>query len=164
MSYNQASAEKQWRAWKEAEEKQLRTLGVEEDTIQRLHTYDWAQFNKERQYQQRRAEWPSLMDWVSIQDFKLPAHDANALLNSIENRKLLRILSNEDELTIEILCMKIDGYSSKEIASSLKMDERAVNMRVYRLRKKLKKIFELRYISALFLGYRVNGENLRLEP
>lgn len=141
MSYNKAFAEKQWRVWKEAEEKQLRALGVEEDTIQRLRTYDWEQFNKERQYQQRRAEWPSLVDWVSIQDLEFPVHDAKALLNSIENMKLLRILSNEDKLTIEILCMKIDGYSSKEIASSLKLDEYAVNMRIYRLRKKLKKYF-----------------------
>ena len=31
---------------KEAEEKKLRELGVDEETIQRLHTYDWAQFNK----------------------------------------------------------------------------------------------------------------------
>ena len=28
MAYNKASAEKQWRTWKEAEEKKLRKLGV----------------------------------------------------------------------------------------------------------------------------------------
>ena len=37
--------------------------------------------------------------------------------------------------------MKMDGYSSKEIAASLGIDEYAVNMRIYRLRKKLKKYF-----------------------
>ena len=46
MSYNKASAEKQWRAWKEAEEKQLRALGVEEDTVQRLRAYDWEEFKR----------------------------------------------------------------------------------------------------------------------
>lgn len=45
MAYNKARAEKQWLKWKEAEERKLRELGVDEDTIQRLHTYDWAQFN-----------------------------------------------------------------------------------------------------------------------
>ena len=56
MAYNKAKAERQRFRWKEAEEKELRKLGVDEDTIQRLHTYDWAQFNKERQYLQRQVE------------------------------------------------------------------------------------------------------------
>ena len=65
MAYNKAKAEKEWLCWKEAEEKKLRELGVDEETIQRLHTYDWAQFNKERQYLQRQVECaplPELMD------------------------------------------------------------------------------------------------------
>ena len=37
MSYNKARAEKEWLKWKEAEEKKLRELGVDEDTIQRLY-------------------------------------------------------------------------------------------------------------------------------
>ena len=31
MAYNKAKEEKKWRLWKEAEEKQLRNLGVNED-------------------------------------------------------------------------------------------------------------------------------------
>lgn len=46
MAYNKARAEKKWLKWKEAEEKKLRELGVDEETIQRLHTYDWAEFNR----------------------------------------------------------------------------------------------------------------------
>ena len=34
MAYNKARAEKQWLKWKEAEERKLRELGVDEDTIQ----------------------------------------------------------------------------------------------------------------------------------
>ena len=60
MAYNKAKAEKEWLRWKEVEEKKLRELGVDEETIQRLHTYDWAQFNKERQYLQRQVDWVSL--------------------------------------------------------------------------------------------------------
>ena len=141
MAYNKAKAEREWLRWKEAEERKLRELGVDEDTIQRLHTYDWAQFNKERQYLQRQVEWSPYIDWASAQDLELPVEDTESLLNSIEDMELLRILSKEDKLTLEILFMKMDGYSSKEIASFLEMDEYAVNMRIYRLRKKLKKYF-----------------------
>ncbi len=36
MAYNKAKEEKKWRLWKEAEEKQLRNLGVTEDDIEQL--------------------------------------------------------------------------------------------------------------------------------
>ena len=39
MAYNKAKAEREWLRWKESEELQLRQLGVDEDTMQRLHTY-----------------------------------------------------------------------------------------------------------------------------
>lgn len=60
MAYNKARAEKEWLKWKTAEEKKLRELGVDEDTIQRLHIYDWTQFNRERRYFQRASRVDSL--------------------------------------------------------------------------------------------------------
>lgn len=36
MSFNYGREEKKWRLWKEAEEKELRGLGVDEDTIEKL--------------------------------------------------------------------------------------------------------------------------------
>lgn len=40
MAYNKAREEKKWRLWKEAEEKQLRSLGVNEDDIEKLRVHD----------------------------------------------------------------------------------------------------------------------------
>ena len=48
MSFNYGREEKKWQFWKEAEEKKLRGLGADEDTIEKLHTYDWAVFNSDR--------------------------------------------------------------------------------------------------------------------
>ena len=132
MAYNKAKAERQWLRWKEAEEKELRKLGVDEDTIQRLHTYDWAQFNKERQYLQRQVEWSPFVD----QDIELPVEDTQALLDSIENAKLLRILSKEDKLTLQIILYKLQGYTSIEIAEKTGLTETAVRQRISRLKKK----------------------------
>lgn len=53
MSFNYGREEKKWRLWKEAEERQLRSLGVSEDTIEKLHTHDWAVFNSDRRYYRR---------------------------------------------------------------------------------------------------------------
>ena len=41
MAYNKAKEEKKWQLWKEAEEKQLRKLGVDESTIETLRSHDW---------------------------------------------------------------------------------------------------------------------------
>ncbi len=142
MAYNKAKAEREWLRWKEAEEKKLRELGVDEETIQRLHTYDWAQFNKERQYLQRQVEWSSYVDWISAQDLELPVEDIESLLDSIENMNLLRILSKEDKLTIQIAFLKISGFYGYEIAERTGLTQKAVNLRMVRLRKKLKKFFE----------------------
>ena len=108
MAYNKAKAEKEWLRWKEVEEKKLRELGVDEETIQRLHTYDWAQFNKERQYLQRQVDWSPYVDWVSAQDLELPVEDTESLLDSIEDMELFSLLHTVDKLTLEILFMKIN--------------------------------------------------------
>lgn len=136
MAYNKAKAERQWFRWKEAEEKELRKLGVDEDTIQRLHTYDWAQFNKERQYLQRQVEWSPFVDLISAQAIELPVENTQALLDSIENAKLLRILSKEDKLTLQIILYKLQDYTSIEIAKKIELTETAVRQRISRLKKK----------------------------
>jgi|GEM_PF-1692 len=119
-----------------AEEKELRKLGVDEDTIQRLHTYDWAQFNKERQYLQRQVEWSPFVDLISAQAIELPVENTQALLDSIENAKLLRILSKEDKLTLQIILYKLQDYTSIEIAKKIGLTETAVRQRISRLKKK----------------------------
>lgn len=142
MAYNKARAEKQWLEWKEAEERKLRELGVDEKTIQRLHTYDWAQFNKERQYLQRQVEWSPYVDWASAQGLELPVEDAGSLLDSIEDTELLQILSKEDKLTIQIAYLRMSGFNGYEIAEKTGLTQKAVNLRMVRLRKKLKNFFK----------------------
>ena len=137
MAYNKAKAEKQWLKWKEEEEKKMRELGVNEETIQRLHTYDWAQFNKERQYLQRRVEWSSYVEWISAQDLELSVEDTESLLESIEAPELLHILSKEDKLTLQIVLYKFQGFTSIEIAQRTGLTESAVRQRICRLKKKL---------------------------
>ena len=111
---------------------------MDEETIQRLHTYDWAQFNKERQYLQRQVEWSPYVDWVSAQDLELPVEDTESLLDSIEDVELFSLLHTVDKLTLEILLMKMDGYSSKEISEKTDLSVNAIDLRIFKLKKKLK--------------------------
>ena len=65
MAYNKAKEEKKWRLWKEAEEKQLRKLGVDESTIETLRSHDWAIFNSDRRYYQRMQEAGTYLEEVA---------------------------------------------------------------------------------------------------
>ena len=142
MSYNKALAEKQWRAWKEAEEKKLRKLGVDEDTIQRLHTYDWEEFKRERRYR----EWidkgmPGMEPPIPKPDVELPVNDAESLLNDIDNPELFSILKNVDKKTLEVFLMKLYGYSSEKISQKTGLTVSSINYRMWYLREKIKKFF-----------------------
>ena len=142
MSYNKARAEKEWLKWKEAEERKLRELGVDEDTIQRLHTYDWEQFKSERRFLERWEEWSSKVEWISAIGVELPVENTEQLLDSLDNTRLFSFLNRIDMLTLNILHMKMEGYSSCEIATNTGLTPKAVNLRMVRLRKKLKNFLE----------------------
>ena len=63
-------------------------------------------------------------------------------LDSIENQQLYQILIKVDKLTLQIALMKIQGYSTREIAHSLDITEKAVYRRLDRLKEKIKKCFD----------------------
>lgn len=141
MAYNKAKAEAEWLRWKDDEEKQLRDQGVDEDTIQRLYAYDWAQFNKERQYRQRQVDDSEYITKQADRFSEPPIINAQALLDSIEDERLLRVLQEVDELTLKIVLLKMAGYTGPEIAKITGLKQMAINKRISRLRQKLKKLF-----------------------
>ena len=126
MAYNKAREEKKWRLWKEAEEKQLRSLGVSEDTIKQLRVHDWAIFNSDRRYYQRMQETGTYLEEVA-EDTTLPEiRTVDDFLDNIENQQLYQVLIMVDRLTLRIALMKIQGYSTREIAAYLGITEKAV--------------------------------------
>ena len=77
------------------------------------------------------------MELISAQDLELPVEDIESLLESIEAPELLRVLSKEDKLTLQIVLNKIQGFTSIEIAERTGLTESAVRQRICRLKKKL---------------------------
>lgn len=142
MAYNKAKEERKWRLWKEAEEKQLRQLGVNEDTIEQLRVHDWAIFNSDRRYYQRMQEAGTYLEEIAESEMPPEIKTVDDFLDSIENQKLYQILILVDRLTLQIAMMKTQGYSTHEIASHLGVTEKAVYRRMDRLKEKLKKFFE----------------------
>ena len=140
MAYNKAKEERKWRLWKEAEEKQLRQLGVNEDTIEQLRVHDWAIFNSDRRFYERSQEAGTYLETLAESEMLPETKTVDDLLDSIENPKLFQALIAVDRLTLQIALWKMDGYSSLEISKKCGLSVNAVNFRMWHLRKKLKNI------------------------
>ena len=63
-------------------------------------------------------------------------------LDSIENQQLYQVLIKVDRLTLQIAVMKMQGYSTQEIAVQFTITEKAIYRRMDRLKEKLKIFFE----------------------
>ena len=142
MAYNKASEERKWRLWKEAEEKQLRSLGVSEDTIEQLHSHDWEVFNSDRRYYRRLKDAGTYLEEFAEDAAQPEVRTVEDFLDSIENQKLYQVLIKVDRLTLQIAVMKMQGYSTHEIAVQFTITEKAIYRRMDRLKEKLKKFFE----------------------
>ena len=62
------------------------------------------------------------------------------MLDEIENENLYRALLTVDKRTLQIVLLKMQGYSTKEIAPLVGLTTGAVYARLDHLRKKLRKI------------------------
>ena len=140
MSFNYGREEKKWRLWKVAEEKQLRDLGVAEDAIEELRTYDWAVFNSDRRYYRRLQDACTYLEEFAEDTVQPEVKTVEDFLDGIENQELYQALVKVDRLTLQIALWKMDGYSSLEISEKCGLSVNAVNFRMWHLRKKLKNI------------------------
>ena len=134
VAYNKARAEKEWLKWKAAEEAKLRELGVDEDTIQRLHYYDWESFKAERNYRRWNVQSEEYISQQITED-QPEITTTEQLLDEIESPELYTLLSKADKLTLKIVLYKLQGFTSLEIAQKTGLKETAVRQRISRLKK-----------------------------
>ena len=82
------------------------------------------------------------LDTVAASTDQAELKTVQDFLDRIENQELYHVLITVDRLTLQIVLMKIQGYSTHEIARYLKITEKAVYRHMDRLKEKVKKIFE----------------------
>lgn len=141
MAYNKAREEYRWKLWKKHEEDILRKLGMDEDAIQKLRESDWEDFNADRRFQEHQTPvdyMESLLEERKEQEPEIQKVDD--LLNSIGDERLLHILLETDKKTLQIIIMKMVGYTPKEISRYMNIPEQTVYTKLRRLREKIKKI------------------------
>ena len=66
-------------------------------------------------------------------------HTVQELLDEIENEHLFTALQAQDEMTLEIVLYKLDGYTNDDISKKCGISANAVKLRMWKFKKKLKK-------------------------
>ena len=141
MIFNHGQAKCEWLRKKQEEEKILREYGMSEVLIEELRKSDLEDFNAERRFYEHNVQ--SIDDVKGADDdVRFSAEDVDgmevftveAMLDEIEDARLFRILSHTEEKTLKILLLRLNGYSLRDIAQVLRMNEKAVSARLNRLK------------------------------
>lgn len=138
MAYNHGREERKWRIWKENEEKILRDCGVEESVIEEIRMYDRADFNCNRRFYQWTNDVAEYLEEMADTEPQAEIHSVSDLLDEIENENLYRALLTVDKRTLQIVLLKMQGYSIKEIAPIVHLTTGTIYARLDHLRKKLR--------------------------
>jgi len=140
MAYNHGREERKWHIWKEAEGTVLRKCGVDESTIEEIRTYDRAEFNSNRRFYRWTSDSGEYLEGMAEVEPFADVKTVADLLDEIENENLHRALLTVDKRTLQIVLLKMQGYSTKEIAPIVHLTTGAIYARLDHLRKKLRKI------------------------
>ncbi len=142
MTFHKAKEEHKWKQWKEKEERILRESGVSEEIIQRMRELDWQDFNADRRFWEHFSSNQKELYTQKKEEESSVALNIQQLLDSIENEQLLRILMETDKKTLQILLLKMWGFSVCEIAGQMGLPEKTIYTRIERLKKKIKKVLK----------------------
>lgn len=138
MSFNYAKELKIWKAMKEAEEKVLREAGVSEEKIKELYAYDWNCFKAERAFRYWEFCSDTYFEEYPNKPYQPIINEVDDLLDDIESPWLYQELVLVGKQTMEIVLMKMQGYSTHEIAEYFGLSEKAIYRRIDRFREKIK--------------------------
>ena len=142
MAYNHGREERKWRIWKESEERILRECGVDESVIEEIRTYDRADFNSDRRFYRWTNDVAEYLEEMADTEPQAEIDTVEDLLNEIENKNLYRALLTVDKRTLQIVLLKMQGYSTKEISPILHLTTGAIYARLDHLRKKLRQFMK----------------------
>ena len=135
MSYNYLKEFLKWQKWKEQEEQILRNEKVNEKIIQELRQFDWQQFNSERRFKRHQNVTDEIYFlFYPVQD-KKEIKKVEDILDTIENEALFEYLKETDPIVLEVILLKINGYSIKEISKILELSTGYIYKKIRKLKK-----------------------------
>ena len=140
MVYNSLKSYWIWRRKKEAEEKEWRELGVDENIIEEIHDFDRIAYNSDDRFYKRLYDVGDFYEEIIEDKSQREVTTVEQLLDDVENPAMYKILKKTSEKTLQILLMRVRGYSVKDITEILHLSKTSVYKRIKNVREKLNKV------------------------
>lgn len=140
MAYNSLKSYWIWRRKKEAEEKEWRELGVDENIIAELHDFDRIAYNSDDRFYKRLYDVGDFYEEIIEDKSQREITSVEQLLDEVENPAMYKILKKTSEKTLQIILMRVRGYSVKDITEILHLSKTSVYKRIKNVREKLNKV------------------------
>lgn len=140
MVYNSLKTYWIWRRKKEAEEKAWRELGVDENIIAELHDFDRIAYNSDDRFYKRLYDVGDFYEEIIADETLREVTSVEQLLDEVENPVMYKILKKTSDRTLQILLMRVRGYSVKDISEILHISKTSVYERIKNVREKLNKV------------------------
>ena len=118
----------------------MRECGIDEVVIEKIRTDDRADFNSNRRFYRWTSDFGEYLEEMAGREKQAEIRTVTDLLDEIESKTLYLALVTVDRRTLQIVLLKMQGYSTKEIALLVHLKAGAVYARVAHLRKRLRKI------------------------
>ncbi len=109
MAYNSLKAYWIWRRKKEAEEKEFRALGANEDFIAEIHDFDRIAYNSDDRFYKRLYDVGDFYEEIVEDNSQQEIISVEQLWDEVENPAMYKILKKTSEKTLQILLMKVRG-------------------------------------------------------
>ncbi len=140
MAYNSIKSYWIWRRKKEAEEKKFRALGANEDFIAEIHDFDRIAYNSDDRFYKRLYDVGDFYEEIVEDNSQQEIISVEQLLDEVENPAMYKILKKSSEKTLQIILMRVRGYSVKDISEILHISKVSVYKRIRTVRDKMDKL------------------------
>ena len=140
MAYNGLKEYYKWRRWKDNDEKTLREHGVDEETIAKIREFDRITYNSDNRFYKRLNDMGEFYEETIPDTSKDEITSVEQLLQEVENPKMYKILKKASERTLQIILMRVQGYSVKDISEIIHISKASIYERISTLRNKLKEV------------------------
>ena len=111
-----------------------------EESYSRQRIADRADFNSNRRFYRWTNDVAEYLEDMADRERQAEVNTVAELLDEIESENLYQVLVTVDGRTLKIVLLKMQGYSTKEIAPLVHLTTGAIYARLDHLRKKLRKI------------------------
>ena len=127
MAYNHGKEKRIWLKKKEEEERMLKEENVSKEKILILRKYDENDFKSDRRFGERRKEVSDTFFNNFPTYDKEPMDSIEQVLDQLHNEELYLALKASDKTLLEIIFLRMKGYTTREISENLGISHNAKN-------------------------------------